>query len=105
MAQFCVYENTNRTAKRIYPFLLDMQADLLDELQTTVVIPLSPSSIIGQATITKLCPIVEIDNINYIVLTQQITGVDRKVLGQKVYNLSHYRSELISAIDFILSEI
>ncbi len=42
MAQFIVYENTSRIAKKIYPYLLDIQSDLLNELKTTVIIPLSP---------------------------------------------------------------
>lgn len=54
---------------------------------------------------TKLCPIIEIDDREYIALTSQITGIDRKVLGQKICNFSHYRSGIISAIDFIISGI
>ena len=40
MAQFDVYENPNSESKEIYPFLLNVQADLLGVLDTTVVVPL-----------------------------------------------------------------
>ena len=43
MAQFRVYENSNRATKQRIPYLLDIQSDLLDDLQTTVVIPLALS--------------------------------------------------------------
>lgn len=56
MGQFVVYENTNRTKKKAYPYLLDIQSNLLNPLRTTVVIPLSPKSIMGSAVISKLCP-------------------------------------------------
>lgn len=105
MSQFIAYENPNRTTKKTYPYLLDIQSNLLDELRTTIVIPLCPTTLVGNTAITKLCPIIEIDSKNYIALTQQIAGVDRKVLGKEVCNLSHYRSEIIAALDFIISGI
>jgi toxin CcdB len=40
MGQFTVYENKNPRTKKAYPYLLDIQADLLEELRTTAVIPL-----------------------------------------------------------------
>jgi len=105
MTQFVVYENTNRTTKKSYPYLLDIQSNLLNELRTTVVIPLCPKSIAGNAVISKLCPIFEIANEHYVALTQQIAGVDRKVLGKEICDLSHYRIEAIAALDFIISGI
>ena len=105
MAQFKVYENPNKTTKKAYPYLLDIQSSLLDELRTTVVIPLCSSDITGKATITKLNPILEIEGKIFVVITQQITGIDRKLLGKEVGDLSQYRSEIISALDFIISGI
>ncbi|MDO9163461.1 MAG: CcdB family protein [Methylococcaceae bacterium] len=103
MAQFIVYENANRATKKTYPYLLDIQSSLLDELRTTVVIPLCPSALAGNAAISKLCPVVE--SVNFILLTQQIAGVDRKNLGKEICNLSHARIEILAALDFIVSGI
>ncbi len=105
MVQFVVYENTNPAKKKTYPYLLDIQSNLLCELRTTVVIPLCPTAITGNATISKLCPTLEIDNINYVVMTQQMAGVDRKVLGKEISDLSNYRYEIIAALDFMISGI
>ncbi len=105
MAQFIAYKNTNHATKEIYPYLLDIQTNLLDDLRTTIVIPLCPISMASGTKMAKLCPIVEIDNAEYIVLAAQISGVDRHILGQKISNLSAYRDEIISAIDFIVSGI
>jgi toxin CcdB len=41
VAQFAVYRNKSPRSKSTYPFLVDVQSDLLDELQTRVVIPLT----------------------------------------------------------------
>ncbi len=105
MAQFWVYKNTNRATQSRVPYLLDIQSPLLDELQTTVVIPLYSKAFIGKAAITKLCPEVEVDGEQFVAVTSQITGVDRKILGEKTADLSDYRAEIIAAVDFIISGI
>lgn len=105
MAQFFVYENPNRATKKMFPYLLDVQSNLLDGLRTTVVIPLCPKSLAGDAAITRLCPVFEIGRKSYVALTQQIAGVDRKALGQEVGDLSRYRPEIVAALDFIISGV
>lgn len=105
MAQFTAYENSNRATRTAYPFLLDIQSDLLDQLRTTLVIPLSPVSLAGDAAIARLCPRVDIDGQGYVVMTPQMAGIDRKHLGGAVGDLSHYRAEVIGAVDFMVSGI
>lgn len=105
MAQFEVFENPNRASRKIYPFLLDIQSDLLSDLRTTVVIPLCPMAAVGGDVITKLCPVVSIDGKRFVALSHQLAGVDRKMLGKAVANLSRYRPEIIAALDFIVSGI
>jgi len=105
MGQFSVYKNKNSRTKKTFPYLLDIQSDLLDQLCTTVVIPLGKYSIVKDQVITKLCPIVEIDGNKYAALTQQIAGIEKSLLGTNVTNISDYRSEFIDAIDLIISGI
>jgi toxin CcdB len=105
MAQFKVYENPNKATRKTYPYLLDIQSDLLEDLRTTIVIPLCASRLAGKAAITKLSPIMEVEGQPFIALTQQIAGVDRKVLGKEVSDLSHYRAEIVASLDFIISGI
>lgn len=105
MSQFTVYTNPNRSTHATYPYLLDIQSDLLDDLRTTVVIPLSPIRLAGRAAISRLCPVLDIDGESYVALTQQLAGVDRKTLGKTVCDLGRYRSDIISALDFIISGI
>ncbi len=49
MSQFDVHENTNPETNQIIPYLLDVQADLLDTLATRVVVPLVTVSAAGKA--------------------------------------------------------
>ncbi|HCU68402.1 MAG TPA: plasmid maintenance protein CcdB [Desulfomicrobium sp.] len=105
MAQFTVYANPNSSTRTTYPYLLDIQSDLLDDLRTTVVIPMSPIRLAGKAAISRLCPVLEINGEPYVALTQQLAAVDRKALGKKICDLGRYRSDIIAALDFIISGI
>lgn len=105
MAQFYAYKNPNPATRAQYPYLLDIQSDLLSELRTTVVIPLTPSKLAAPMSLTRLNPNIVIDGKSFTFMTQEIAGVDRNQLGAQAYNLSSYRSEIISALDFVLSGI
>jgi len=100
-----VYKNINRATQQRIPYLLDVQSSLLDDLQTTVVVLLYHSALIGKASITRLCPEVQIEGEKFVALTSQIAGVDRRVLERKVCALSEYHSDIIAAVDFIISGI
>jgi len=105
MSQFTVYANKNARTKKTFPFLLDIQSDLLEGLQTTVVIPLCKTSLWQDQIITKLCPMVEIGGEKFVAMTQQLAGIDRSQLGKEITNLTTYRSQFIAAIDFLISGI
>lgn len=105
MPQFAVYQNKNPATKKTYPYLVDIQSNLLDDFRTTVVIPLTHLSTFGEKPITKLCPNVEVKNKKYVALTQLLAGIDRRQLGPEVDNLSEHRSDFIAALDFIISGI
>jgi toxin CcdB len=103
VSQFTVYQNVNSRTKKLYPYLVDVQSELLEGLHTTVVIPLCRGTEIADKTISKLCPIVKVNGQNYVVLTQQMAGINRNQLGKRVPDLSAYRSFFITAIDFLIT--
>ena len=45
MPQFTAHRNRNAATRARYPLLLDVQTDLLEDLGTRVVIPLTPTSV------------------------------------------------------------
>ena len=105
MGQFFAHKNPNSATRAQYPYLLDIQSDLLSELRTTVVIPVTPSKLAAPMSLTRLNPTIVIDGKSFTVMTQEIAGVDRNQLGAQAYDLSSYRSEIIAALDFIFSGI
>jgi toxin CcdB len=105
MPQFQLYKNVNKATQKNYPYLLDIQSNLLGDLRTTVVIPLMPKRLAGNHIISKLNPVIRIKSENFTVMTQNLAGIDRNALGALVCDLDQYQSEIIAAIDFALSGI
>jgi toxin CcdB len=104
MAQYIAYENLNKDSRKLYPYLLDIQSNLLEDLETTTVIPLTKIQTVNKK-FTKLTPTVEVLGAKHLAITQQIAGVDRALLGKPVDDLSMYRFAIVDAIDFIISGI
>lgn len=105
MTQFSVYANTNKSSKSAYPYLVSIQSDLLDDLSTTVVIPLAPVRLAGKAAISRLCPVLDFDGASYVLLTQQMAGVPTSTLGSAVGDVSAYRDAIVAAMDFLISGV
>ncbi|MDO9104072.1 MAG: CcdB family protein [Methylovulum sp.] len=105
MAQFDVYENRNPKTRRLIPFLLDVQNDLLADLATTVVIPMCPATETKILEMARLIPRLNINGQSYVMLTPQLAGIARKELGDIVVNVVDYRNDIIGALDFLVTGI
>lgn len=100
MAQFDVYENPNPETNHAFPYLLDVQAGLLDNLPTRVVVPLVGVSMLSKAA-PVLNPQLKVKGTKVIMLTAQVAGVPVRALGSKVCSLKDHRFEILSALDFL----
>ncbi|MEX2124799.1 MAG: CcdB family protein [Woeseia sp.] len=105
MPQFAVHRNPNRATKAAVPLLLDIQSDLLEELDTRVVVPLYKSASLKGGIIKILTPGVEVDGKMYIAVTPQLAGIPRKALGAQVADLSERRYDIIAALDLLVTGI
>ena len=99
MAQFDVYVNTNKATVAFFPYLLDVQNDLLGSLKTRVVVPLG----LGITPIKHLNPIFEIEGKNVVMSTADMAGISLNSCGKKVLSLESKRNEIIDALDFLVN--
>ena len=102
MGQFTVHRNANPDTKTAIPYLLDVQSNLIEDLGTRVVVPLYPVSAMKGKIVRNLMPILEIDGKQFVMMTPQMAGIPKRALGASVADLSIKRSEIISAIDFLV---
>lgn len=105
MGQFCAYQNPNPATRSQYPYLLDIQSDLLSGLRTTLVVPMTPTTIAAPISLSRLNPTFRVNGESYTAMTQDVAGIDRKHLGAMAFDLSEHRTEIIAAIDFVVSGI
>lgn len=105
MAQYDVLQNTDGASRRAVPYLLDIQSDLLDALSTRVVVPLAVQGRGAPPPMSRLMPVFEIEGRACTMVTPQLAGVPRTVLGQKVASLAHARHEIVAALDVLISGV
>lgn len=103
MAQFTVYRNKNARSRALFPFLVDVQSDLLDDLQTRVVIPLSKAAALTKKPVGNLTPIVQFEGDDYVLMTPELAGMAREDLGAVAGSLADRRATIFAAIDFLRS--
>ena len=105
MAQFDVFRNVNPASRTRIPYLLDVQSDLLDPLASRVVVPLCKPEVLKGRLAERLNPVFEVEGRKVIMLTPELAGVSRKMLGDKIDNLSGERMTIIAALDLLIAGI
>ena len=103
MAQFTVYRNKNPRTKATFPLLVDVQSDLLEDLQTRVVIPLSKAPALTKKPVSHLMPILKFEGEAYLLVTPELAGIARTDLGPAAGSLAERRDAILAAMDFLLT--
>jgi toxin CcdB len=104
MKQFDVYTNTDSDTNHAYPYFLDVQTELLDALNSRVVIPLT-TALPDKGLPNNICPKVEINGEKYYLMAYQITTVARSFLKKHESSLLLNRTDIINSLDFLISGI
>jgi toxin CcdB len=95
MARFHIHRIKGRDS-----LVMDLQADLLDAIETRIVAPVVPVGRIG-AIFVKLSPRVEIDGKPHYILIPSMASVSKRLLGESVLDMSHRQDEITAATDFL----
>ena len=101
MAQFDVHRNPRGGT---FPLLLDVQAELLADLATRIVVPLSPKRS-WDAALSRLNPTAVLRGIEYVLVFQELAAVPRTALGPVVGSLASRRADLVAALDVLFTGI
>lgn len=105
MSQFDLYANTNKETHKTYPYFVEVQNDILESLNSRIVIPLTAVTKTEKPYPENLCPVINIEGKKFILLTQQMTTIPISFLKKKERSLAKYRIDIISAIDFLITGI
>lgn len=101
MARFDVYANSGSHAATT-PYLLDVQSDLLDGLDSRMVIPLRSLKHFPKVKLsTRLTPIFTIDGEDFLLETPKMGAVPQRVLKSPVTSLTQAQGQVTAALDFL----
>lgn len=101
MARFDVYANPGSHSAST-PYLLDVQSDLLDGLDSRMVIPLRSVKAFPNVKLSnRLTPIFTIKGEEFLLETPKMGAVPRRVLKAPVSSLADEQSQITAALDFL----
>ena len=103
MARFDVYANSGSQAGTT-PYLLDVQSDLLNGLDSRLVIPLRNLKNFPNVKLpVRLTPIITIDGEQFLLETPKMGAVPQRVLKSPVASLHTQQDLIIAALDFLFN--
>lgn len=101
MPRFDVFPNPGVHANTT-PYLLDVQCDLLDGLDSRMVIPLRSLAHFSNVKLpTRLMPIVLIHGQQYLLETPKMGAVPKRILKTTVASLAEQQDQITGALDFL----
>jgi toxin CcdB len=105
VAQFDVYPNPSKLQRPDIPWMVDIQSDLLSALPTRLVVPLALRKHMPAALPRALCPQVQWEGDALIALPHLAAPFRVKDLGTSQGSLRSQASELVGALDAVISGI
>lgn len=101
MARFDVYRNSGPHAADT-PYLLDVQSELLEGLETRVVIPLRRRDRFPAVGLpANVTPIFLVEGVECLLETPKLAAVPLRLLKAPVATLADQRQEIVAALDFL----
>jgi toxin CcdB len=103
MAQFDVYVNPQPESRQFVPYLVDVQSDLIHQLPTRLVMPLSRVGAAQAKLPVNLCLTVEMDGEPLSLLAYMAAPISARLLKKPVDSLQSRASEVSAALDAVIS--
>ncbi len=101
MARFDVYANPGRHACTT-PYLLDVQSEFLQDLETRMVIPLRRLDHFPQVALSnRLTPVFTIGGEACLLETPKMGAIPQRVLKSPVTSLAQSQDQVTAALDFL----
>lgn len=103
--QFDVYENPSPRMRDVYPYVLDVQSDLLSSLATRMVAPLAITTLSPQDLPQRLCPVITVQGRSLMLVPFEAAPLDKRLLKTQIGSVRERSHEIVAAMDAMLSGI
>lgn len=103
--QFDVYPNPSSRMRDVYPFVVDLQSDVLGGLPTRLVAPLSRSRVPADQVPRRLSPVFDVNGESLMLVAFEAAPLDKRLLRKKVSSLKDGANAVVAAMDAVLSGV
>lgn len=97
--QFDIYRNPNPKTVRLAPYVVVLQSDFLNVVDSVVVAPLVSTTKI--AVVPRLTPVLALSGQDYALLVHQMAAQPRNALKRVIGSASSLREEILGALDLV----
>jgi toxin CcdB len=100
-ARFDVYPNPGAHASST-PYLLDVQTDRLDGLESRIMIPLRSLEHFAKVKLpTRLTPVLQVNGKDFLLETPKMAAVAKRILKTSLAGLANEQDQITGALDFL----
>lgn len=103
--QYDVYANPSARSAEAFPYLVDVQSDLLSGLITRLVVPLAIKTLGKSEIPQRLCPIISFAGQDLMLLAYQAAPLPKAQLRKKLGSVREHAAAIVGAIDVVISGI
>ena len=103
--QFDVYDNPSPRMRDQYPFVVDIQSNLLSSLATRMVVPLAVTSLAAKELPQRLCPVFTMRRKSLMLVPFEAAPLDKRLLKTEIASIRDRASDIIAAMDAVMSGI
>ena len=100
--QFDVFENPSPRMRHVYPYVLDVQSDLISILATRMVVPLAITTLAEKDLPRRLCPVIVVNDKSLMLVPFEAAPLDKRLLKTKITSVRDLSHEIIAAMDSVL---
>lgn len=101
--QFSVYENPSPRMRDHYPYVVDIQSDLLSSLATRMVVPLAVTALHANELPRRLCPVFVVRGQSLMLVPFEAAPLDKRLLKADIASIRERSHEIVAAMDAVLS--
>ena len=103
--QYDVYDNPSPRMRDQYPYVVDIQSDLLSGLATRLVVPLAITSLVAGDLPRQLCPVISVHGKRLMLVPFEAAPLGKKLLKGKLASVKDRGHEIAAAMDAAVSGV
>lgn len=103
--QYDVYPNPSPRLREVYPYVVDVQSDLLKALATRMVIPLALTTLPPESMPRRLCPMVAVGGQNLMLVPFEAAPLDKRHLKSKLASLRDRADDIVAAMNAVINGV